>query len=349
MRRIFINVFIGVFVTLLACGEEVGSQQKPQPSHEGEFKNPVLTSAPDPWVFQKDDWYYFTHTTGNSLRLYRTKKMSDLRSAEAKTVWSAPSSGMNSRNIWAPEIHFVNGKWYFYYAADDGNNVNHRIWVLENESADPFQGTWVDKGELALPDDKWAIDGTIFEFNDNLYFLWSGWEGDTDVRQDVFIVKMIDPLTPDGERITLSVPELAWEKNGNPPAVNEGPQFIRHGDKVFVSYSASGCWTDDYALGLLSADASSDLLDPDAWTKSPDPVFTKNVSGQAFGPGHNSFFKSPDGTEDWIIYHANSNAGEGCGNKRSFRIQEITWNDEGYPVFGEPAPLSEYLTKPSGE
>jgi GH43 family beta-xylosidase len=349
MRRFFFNAFIGAFAILIACGEQVGSQLKPPPSHEDEFRNPVLPSAPDPWVLQMDEWYYFTHTTGNSIRLYRSKKMSDLTNAEVKTVWSPPSSGMNSKNIWAPEIHFVNDKWYFYYAADDGNNSNHRIWVLENTSADPFQGTWIDKGQLPLPDGKWAIDGSIFEFQGNLYFLWSGWEGDTDVRQDIFIVKMKDPLTPEGDRITLSIPEHAWEKSGSPPAVNEGPQFIHYEDKIFISYSASGCWTDDYSLGLLSADASSDLLDPASWVKSPEPVFTSNTSGQAFAPGHNSFFKSPDGKEDWIIYHANSSAAEGCGNKRSFRIQKLTWDDNGFPVFGRPVALSTYIPKPSGE
>jgi GH43 family beta-xylosidase len=349
MNKLFIKYFLLSLLIVIACKEEGGSRQQPEPDHEGEFKNPVLSSAPDPWVFQKDEWYYVTHTTGNSIRLYRTKTMSDLSSATVKTVWSPPSSGMNSRNIWAPEIHFVNDKWYVYYAADDGENENHRIWVLENSSADPLQGTWTDKGKLELPDDKWAIDGTIFEHEEELFFLWSGWEGDTDVRQDIYLTKMSDPVTPEGPRITLSVPELDWEIKGGPPSVNEGPQFIRHDDKVFISYSASGCWTDDYSLGLLHADAVSPITDPAAWTKSTSPVFTTNAAGQAFGPGHNSFFKSPDGKEDWIIYHANSSAGQGCGDKRSFRIQKISWTNEGFPDFGAPVPLSTYQTKPSGE
>src|SRR5690606_3359152 len=117
------------------------------------FTNPLVTLGPDPWVIQKDGWYYVTHTTGKDLRLYRTRAMSRLREAEMKTVWTPPATGMNSKQIWAPEIHFLEGKWYFYYAADDGDNANHRMWVLENASADPFSGTWVDKGKLALPDD----------------------------------------------------------------------------------------------------------------------------------------------------------------------------------------------------
>ena len=313
------------------------------------FANPLLSSGPDPWVIQKDGWYYVTHTTGKNLRLYRTKKMSDLRSAEMKTVWTPPSTGMNSKQIWAPEIHFLHGKWYFYYAADDGINENHRMWVLENTSPDPFYGTWQDRGELELPDDKWAIDGTPFEHNGSLYFLWSGWEGNVNVRQVIYITKLIDPLTAEGDRVLISKPDYDWEKRGGNPAINEGPQVLTHEGKIFVIYSASGCWTDDYSLGMLSASATADLLKADSWTKHPEPIFEKNISGQAFGPGHNSFFTSPDGTENWILYHANPQPGQGCGGHRSPRMQEFTWTDDGFPDFGDPVPLGETLDPPSGE
>jgi GH43 family beta-xylosidase len=153
----------------------------------------------------------------------------------------------------------------------------------------------------------------------------------------------------EGPRILLSKPELPWELGGAPPGVNEGPQYLEHGDKIFITYSASGCWTDNYSIGLLTADASDDVLNQLEWTKSAQPVFQTNSSGQAFGPGHNSFFKSSDGKEDWIIYHANSSAGLGCGDDRSFRIQKFTWNLDGTPNFGQPVALSSYQKKPSGE
>ena len=342
-----LHVLVPVLVILLACKEDDAA---PQPGGiDNTFTNPLLTSGPDPWVIQKDDWYYVTHTTGKNLRLYRTKKMSDLRNAEMKTVWTPPASGMNSKQIWAPEIHFLNGKWYFYYAADDGINENHRMWVLENASADPFTGTWVDRGELELPDDKWAIDGTALEHNGNLYFLWSGWEGDINVQQVIYIAKMTDPLTVEGDRMLISRPDHEWEKNGGVPAINEAPQILKSDEKVFVIYSASGCWTDDYTLGMLSAPASADPLDPNSWAKHPEPVFEKDISGQAFGPGHNSFFTSPDGTEDWILYHANPQPGQGCGGNRSPRIQKFTWTSDGVPDFGKPVALGAAIDPPSGE
>jgi len=342
-----LQALVPVLVILLACRED-DNRRRPQ-GNENTFTNPLLASGPDPWVVQKDDWYYVTHTTGKDLRLYRTKRMSDLRNAEVKTVWTPPAIGMNSKQIWAPEIHFLDGKWYFYYAADDGKNENHRMWVLENEAEDPFSGTWQDKGEVELPGDKWAIDGTAFEHNDNLYFIWSGWEGDVNVRQDIYIAKMTNPYTVDGDRILLSKPENEWEVKGGTPAINEAPQYLARGDKLFIIYSASGCWTDDYSLGMLSADAAADPLDPSAWTKFPDPVFVKNAASQAYGPGHNSFFASPDGTEDWILYHANPEAGQGCGGNRSPRMQQFTWTVDGFPDFGNPVELGAAIDLPSGE
>jgi GH43 family beta-xylosidase len=322
------------------------------PFVESTFQNPLLEHGPDPWVFQKDDVYYLMHSTGNSLKIYRTKSMSKLATAESKTVWTPPPTGMNSKEIWAPELHFVEGKWYIYYAADDGVNDNHRMWVLENESPDPFEGEWIDKGKLNLADDRWAIDGTIFKHNNILYYLWSGWAGDKNGRQDIYISKLSNPWTAEGPRVLLSKPELEWEMKGTSdelPTVNEGPQFLSKGDKLFIIYSASGCWTDEYTLGMLTANIDADLMNPASWVKSSIPVFTKNAEGNVFGPGHNSFFKSPDGTEDWIIFHANPEAGQGCGDKRSTRMQRFTWNADGEPEFGVAVPLSTNIVIPSGE
>jgi GH43 family beta-xylosidase len=339
--------------TLLICLTFlIGCQSTSITSTVKTFTNPLLASGADPWVEYYNGMYYITHSTGSNLKLYRSRAVNDLSEAESKTVWTPPTSGMNSKEIWAPELHHVNGKWYFYYAADDGNNNHHRMWVLENSSEDPFEGTWEDKGKLNLPDDKWAIDGTIFGHKGSLYFMWSGWEGDMNVRQDIYITRMINAWTPDSTRVLLSKPELPWEMKGTSkdlPTVNEGPQFLAHGDKVFVVYSASGCWTDDYSLGMLEANADSDLMDPSSWTKSREPVFSKNPEAKAFGPGHNSFFKSADGKEDWIIYHANPEAGQGCSKYRSPRMQKFTWTSAGRPDFGKPASIGEAIAVPSGE
>lgn len=316
------------------------------------FINPLLPSGPDPAVTSRDGVYYFMRTTGVNLTIWKTRDITDLAHAESKVVWTPPNDGPDSKQIWAPELHYLRSAWYIYFAADAGQNETHRVFVLENSSPDPFAGTWVMKGELTTPDNKWAIDPTVFEWRRKLYAFWSGWPGDKDGTQNIYAAAMKDPWTLAGERVLLSTPEYPWEKFGDLPGrhvnVNEGPEILQHGNKIFLIYSASGCWTDHYELGLLAASADADLLDYKSWKKSPRPVFEESPSAHAYGPGHNSFFQSPDGREDWIIYHANPEPNQGCGKFRSTRAQQFTWNDDGTPNFGTPVPLGQPLHKPSG-
>jgi GH43 family beta-xylosidase len=321
------------------------------------FTNPLLSSGADPWSIYKDGYYYYTHTLGNKLAIWKTKNLAKLKSAKVDTVFIPPIGTPYSKQLWAPEIHFIQNKWYIFFAADNGRNENHRIYVLENPSKDPTKGNWIFKGKLIDSSDKWAIDASVFEHNSQLYMIWSGWEGDVNGQQDIYMSKMKNPWTLEGKRVRLSSPTYEWERHGelhdadNPPHVyvNEGPEFLRHGDKVFLIYSASGCWTENYCLGMLSANANTDLLDSLSWTKHPSPVFTASFDRGIYAPGHNSFFKSPDGSEDWILYHANPAPGQGCGGHRSPRAQKFTWNSDGTPNFGTPVKAGEVLPIPSNK
>ncbi len=319
------------------------------------FTNPLLSAGADPWCVYKNGYYYYTNTTGNNITIWKTKSIAALKTAQKKVVFTPPTRGAYSKELWAPEIHFLQGKWYIYFAADSGNNINHRLWVLENASADPLRGKWEMKGKLETADDKWSIDGSLFEHNKQLYFIWSGWDGDVNGYQNIYISKMKNPWTLESKRAKISMPALDWETHGdldNPNDVphvnvNEGPEVLVHNNKLYLIYSASGCWTDFYALGMLTANANSDLLDPASWTKSPQPVFKQNTAHGVYAPGHNSFFKSPDGKEDWILYHANDKPGQGCGGFRSPRAQKFTWNKDGTPDFGEPVSTKTALPVPA--
>ncbi len=319
------------------------------------FTNPLLPSGADPYSFYKDGYYYYTHTQQNKLTIWKTKSLADLKTAESKTIWTPPAGTMYSKELWAPEIHFIQGKWYMYFAGDDGDNNHHRMYVLENASPDPMKGDWLFKGKVADEStDKWAIDGDVFEHRGQLYMIWSGWEGDKNGQQNIYIAKMKNPWTITGGRSKISGSDFDWEKHGdlNEPNlkhvnVNEGPQILKHGKKLFIIYSASGCWTDFYALGMLTADAAADLMNPKSWKKSPEPLFKQSPENKVFAPGHNSFFKSPDGKEDWILYHANSEPNQGCGKFRSPRMQKFTWNADGTPNFGVPVKENEVLAVPA--
>jgi GH43 family beta-xylosidase len=310
--------------------------------------NPLLPVGPDPWVEYKDGYYYFMSTTTTNLTVWKTQSMAELKSAEEKVVWTPPADGPYSHDIWAPEIHFLRGHWYIYFAADAGTNQTHRIFVLENANANPLQGEWQMKGKISDPSNRWAIDASVFEDHGVLYMIWSGWEGDENGTQSIYIARLSNPWTVDSKRTRISTPQFPWEKvgdiptslrQGNPPHidVNEGPEALIHRGKIFLTYSASACWTDYYSLGMLTAVSGSDLLEADSWTKSPHPVFQQSPANHVYATGHNSFFKSPDG-RDWLLYHANSEPEQGCGWHRSPRAQPFAWNSDGTPNFGEPVP-----------
>jgi GH43 family beta-xylosidase len=343
----------------MLAAQENSANSSPAKHHSASsLRNPLLPTGPDPWVEYKDGFYYYMNTTAKNLTLWKTRNMADLKSAEKKIVWTPPASGPYSHDIWAPEIHFLEGKWYIYFAGDAAKNDTHRIWVLENSSPDPMQGEWVLKGKVADPADKWAIDPSVFEDHGQLYLIWSGWEGDVNGTQNIYIARLKNPWTVAGLRARISTPEYPWEKVGdmpkkwlidNPPHidVNEGPEMLKHDDKLFLIYSASACWTDNYALGMLTGTSDSDLLDPASWKKSPEPVFQQSRVNKVYGPGHNSFFKSPDGKQDWILYHANSKPNEGCSHFRAPRAQLFTWKADGTPNFGVPASVKTEQPRPT--
>jgi GH43 family beta-xylosidase len=316
------------------------------------FTNPILPAGPDPWVTQKDGLYYLLVTTNDNITIRKTRALSNAGAAAPVVVWTPPAAGPNCCNIWAPELHFRRGKWYIYYTA--GSNKadlsTQRTFVLENAAADPTQGRWLDRGRLFSPQaDFWAIDGTLLRYRGTDYFVWSGHPDAVQNRQCLYIARMADPVTLTGPRVQLSQPELQWETNGDPD-VNEGPEaLVSPRGHVFLTYSASGCWTDDYALGLLALRPGGNPLNPSDWAKSAQPVFRQSPSNGVYGPGHNGFFKSPDGRQDWLIYHANAGGSQGCKELRSPRIQRFGWNTDDTPNFGEPVNLKTPQQRPTGE
>ncbi|MEV7086935.1 family 43 glycosylhydrolase [Streptomyces sp. NPDC093085] len=307
------------------------------------YTNPVKSQkGADPWIQYHDGAYYLITTSWTSELTMRTAPtLAGLATAPSRQVW-ADSTASRCCNMWAPEIHLWNGRWYLYYVAGQGIAdyiPTQRVHVLESAGADPL-GPYTYRGRLGSD---WMLDATLLTLDGSLYLLGSASGGGT---QNLVIAPLANPYTPSGPFSTISTPTLAWERSGG--AVNEGPEVLRRGGRTFVVYSASGCWTPDYTLGRLTY-TGTDPLRASSWTKNPTPVFGRNDAAGVYGPGHNGFFTSPDGSESWIVYHANDAPGDGCDNGRTTRAQKFTWNADGTPDFGTPVPLGSTLPGPAGE
>ncbi|CAI1870080.1 MULTISPECIES: glycoside hydrolase family 43 protein [Serratia] len=309
-----------------------------------DYPNPFIEQRADPFILRHSDgYYYFTASVPeyDRLELRRARNLADLPQAEAVVVWRKPLQGPMSALIWAPELHFIDGKWYLYFAAAHSPDIadglfQHRMFALECDSANPLSGEWQEKGRIYSHIDSFSLDATHFSHRGKRYYLWAQKDPALRGNSNLYLAEMENPWTLKGQPVMLSKPELPWETQGF--WVNEGPAVIVHGQRIFISYSASAT-DENYCIGLLWADIAGDLTDAAQWHKASQPIFRTCARNRQFGPGHNSFTVDQQG-RDLLVYHArNYREIEGdplYDPNRHTRIKPIIWDEEGMPVLGEP-------------
>lgn len=307
------------------------------------FANPLFRNGADPWLAYHNGNYYLTTTTWTSeLVMRKSPTIAGLADAPAHNIWSDDDKS-RCCNFWAFEFHPMQTaeglRWYVIYTSGVAENFDgQRNHILESEGSDPM-GPYKFKG-TPMPE-HWNIDGSYLEHKGQLYFLWSEWHGKDQVN---LIAKMTNPWTVTGDHKVITQPIYDWEKSGL--NVNEGPEIIQRDGRTFLVHSASFCNTEDYSLGVVEL-TGDDPMDPAAWTKFDKPFFSK--ANGVYGPGHHGFFTSPDGSEDWLVYHGNSSPTDGCSGTRAARAQPFKWDDNGLPQFGAPLADKQQLPVPSGE
>lgn len=341
------------------------------------FPAPLIRHRADPYIYKHTDGrYYFiaSHTdAGHNLigryqYLYLILRCADTledltdnsgRYQERLIYEKAPIlDGTGSPHLWAPELHLIHGRWYVYYTAaiSDTSSWEIRPHVLECGGSDPMADPWIEKGpvqttienDIAFTD--FSLDHTYLNIAGCDYLIWAQ---KTNNISDIMIARLKNPWTIDTPAVVISHPEYNWELHGFP--VNEGPAVLKRNGRIFITFSASG--TDAmYCLGMLWAYENSNLLDPASWHKMPYPVFQSSRENHIFGPGHNSFTRSVDDTEDLIVYHGRSEE-RYLGDDgyqplydagRHTYIGKVFWNPSGFPNFSVPgasiAARSEDLT-----
>ncbi|HLU29991.1 MAG TPA: family 43 glycosylhydrolase [Glycomyces sp.] len=303
--------------------------------------NPIRENGADPWIEYWDGYYYMSTTTWEStVIMRRSTTLAGLKTASDTVVWDDAGVADRCCSHWAPEFHRIDGTWYLMYTSGFSQTDldGQKLRVLRSTGDTPmgpyeFMGT-------PMPD-RWNIDGSYLELNGKLYLLWSEWVGPD---QSVWISEMANPWTVTGTKSVIAKPSHSWETVGS--RVNEAPAVLQHDEDTFITFSASSCNTPDYKLGLLTY-TGGDPISPSSWSKSSQPVFQQGNG--VYGPAHNGFFTSPDGTEHWLVYHGNTSPDHGCGSTRQTRVQPFTFNPDGTPNFGSPVPNGVTLPAPSGE
>ncbi|MFS0779623.1 family 43 glycosylhydrolase [Neobacillus sp. 3P2-tot-E-2] len=305
----------------------------------------IIEQRADPWIYKHTDgYYYFTASVPeyDTIEVRRSKTIKGIAEAQPVVAWRKHETGPMSSLIWAPEIHYINGSWYIYYAAAPSKEIvdglfQHRMFVIENKSANPLEGSWEEKGQIKTDWESFALDATSFEHKGQQYLVWAQKDPNIKGNSNLYIAPLKNPWTIQGPQVMITKPEYDWETIGF--WVNEGPAVLKRDGKIFISFSGSAT-DENYAMGILTADEDSDVMDPASWSKSTEPVFKTCYETGQYGPGHNSFTVSEDGSKDVLVYHVR-NYTEIVGDplydpNRHTCAKEFTWNPDGTPNFGSP-------------
>lgn len=305
---------------------------------------PLIEQRADPFIYKHSDgFYYFTASVPayDRIELRRAQTIEGLASAETVSVWHKPDTGPYSELIWAPEIHFNEGAWYVYFAAAPSREIKddlfqHRMYAIRCKDDNPLTGEWEFLGQIDTGIDTFCLDATTFTHKGLLYYMWAQKEKDIPGNSNLLIATMENPWTLSSEPVRLTIPEFEWECRGF--MVNEGPAVLQRNGKVFVTYSASAT-DENYAMGLLWADESADLMDPASWHKSIKPVLVSEPKDEVFGPGHNSFTVAEDNESVLLVYHARTYTeieGDPLWDpNRHTYVKHLRWDENGMPVFGK--------------
>lgn len=312
------------------------------------YNQPFIEQRADPYVYKHTDgMYYFTASVPeyNKIVLRRSDTIEGLKGAEEHVLWKKHEKGPQSIHIWAPEIHYIYGGWYIYYAAGDAANIwEIRPYVLHCKGQNPLEDEWEELGMMQAADGDefsfhaFSLDATVFQHKGEYYWVWAEKTGVGKQISNLYIAKLAAPNKLATVQVLLTTPDYAWERIGF--WVNEGPAVLKHGNKIYLTFSASATGA-CYCMGLLYADADADLLDPHVWTKLKMPVLETDEEKGIYGPGHNSFVKAEDGVTDLCVYHARQyDEIEGdplYDPNRHAMIMKVKYDEKGFPVFSYDA------------
>lgn len=305
--------------------------------------NPLVRQRADAQVFRHTDgWYYLTGSVPeyDRLVLRRSRTLAGLSTAAEAVLWRHEATGPRSGYIWAPELHWIDGKWIMYFAAGPSGGgadvFRIRTYALVCDGADPISGRWSVLGQLETPWDSFNLDSTSFVHRGVRYLAWAQREPGIETNSNLYLAPLATPLTLAAKPTRLTVPTLDWEVQGY--KVAEGPAPLIRNGRIFMTYSASA--TDArYCMGMLTARDDADLMDPSVWTKSPVPVFRSSPETNVWGPGHNSFTLDERG-RDMLVYHARDyrdiTGDPLLDPNRHTRVQPFRYRADGTPDFGVP-------------
>lgn len=277
MKKLFLSSFIFLMSISIISQES--------------FKNVPLA---DPFILLYEGTYY-AYGTGSPDGI-------EVITSNDLISWNRVDNGRNGLALhkndsygekwfWAPEVYFINGKFYMYYSAEE-----HMCVATSDSPLGPFVQ---DIKQPMLPGEK-TIDNTLFIDEDGTPYLFFDRFND---GLNIWVAELEDDLKTIKKETLHPCIHVSQEWEEVWPRVNEGAFVIKQNGTYYMTYSANSYESQYYGIGCATA---TDIMGE--WTKySHNPLL--QIPGNLYGVGHSSMFKDNDG--NWrIVFHAHQSENE---------------------------------------
>ena len=87
---------------------------------------------------------------------------------------------------------------------------------MENDSPNPLEGTWVEKGQIKTNWESFSLDATTFEHRGTRYLVWAQRDPKIFGNSNLYIAAMSNPWTISGKQVMLSKPSYDEDIKGDP-------------------------------------------------------------------------------------------------------------------------------------
>ncbi|NII09585.1 glycoside hydrolase family 43 protein [Oleiagrimonas sp. C23AA] len=310
---------------LAACvwmmpGAALAAKSQAGPRASGEHAgNPVIDgwyADPEGAIFGKTYWIYPTYSAK-----YGQQTFFDAFSSKDLVHWTKHAKVLSSKNVswahramWAPAITEKDGKYYFFFAANDihhDSDVGGIGVAVSDHPGGPFHDLIGKPLVGAFHHGAQPIDPAVFKDSDGTYYLLYGGWGHLNIARLSDDFKSIVPL-PDGQKF----------KEITPKDYVEGPLMFKRDGKYYLMWSEGGWTGPDYSVAYAVADSP---LGP---FKRVGKILKQNAK-VATGAGHNGIIHVKQGDRWYIVYHRRP-LGQTDANHRVVCIDRLYFDRNGH-------------------
>jgi beta-xylosidase len=233
---------------------------------------------------------------------------------------------------WAPEIAAVNGKFYLYYSVGRGDKAHHIRVALSDQPEGPYRDMGVRVTDPFIC--PFAIDASPFQDDDGQWYLFYArdmLDGDR-VGTAVVVDRLQDMTRLEGQERIVVRARHDWQRFiANRIMYGgvydwhtiEGPCGRKRNGRYYCLFSAGRWENETYGVDFAVAD---NVLGPYRCDSNDSGArLLRTLPGKVLGPGHNSMIEGPDGSTDYIVYHA----WDPKMTARRMCLDRLKWTPEG--------------------